>query len=54
MKRSIRLPLLILGLFALCALPSCGGGGGGGNAAPGGGAGASDWDQLVWDQSDWA
>jgi hypothetical protein len=40
--------MVILLLALLFVLPVCGGGGGGGSG------GSSDWDQMVWDQDDWA
>jgi len=45
-----RISILALLLFAgLLLLSSCGGGGGGG-----GSSGSQDWDQMVWDQDNWA
>jgi hypothetical protein len=39
--------MVILLLALIFVLPVCGGGGGGSG-------GSSDWDQMVWDQDDWA
>lgn len=56
LDRGLRVPagrwlgLLLLGAFL--ALTGCSGGGGGGDG--GGAPAASDWNDMQWDQSNWA
>ena len=51
---SNKLLLLLLLLPLLALLGGCGGGGGGGSKVPLPPSGSSNWDQMVWDQDDWA
>ncbi len=62
MKRIIKLRI-VLALLLAALFSACGGGGGGGgnpnpnpNPAPGssGGTGSNSWDEMVWDQDNWA
>jgi hypothetical protein len=46
--RKLLLFLMAFGML-VTLMAACGGGGGGG-----GGDGSSNWDELVWDQDDWA
>ena len=42
---------IVLIALAVIALSGCGGGGGGSSSSPP--APSSNWDSLVWDQSNW-
>jgi len=49
LKKLVRYSLVLLGILMMTAC-----GGGSGSSSGGGSSNSSNWDQMVWDQNNWA